>query len=53
MLIAIPVTSLVIRFLVRWRDERRVAIEEAKVAADIKEHPSHARRGEPVPTRGA
>jgi predicted PurR-regulated permease PerM len=50
MLIAIPTASIAIRFLVRWRDQRRVAIEQKKVEADLREHPSHARRGEPIPS---
>jgi predicted PurR-regulated permease PerM len=49
MLIAIPTTSLVIRFMTRWRDERRVAIERKKVEADLRENPGHARRGEAAP----
>lgn len=48
MLIAIPVTSLIVRFATRWRDERRVAIEQQKVEADLKENPHHARKGDPA-----
>jgi predicted PurR-regulated permease PerM len=46
MLIAIPVTSLVVRFATRWRDGRRAQIEQEKVMADLKNNPHHARRGE-------
>jgi predicted PurR-regulated permease PerM len=46
MLIAIPATSLLIRSMMRWRDERRVVIEEQKVQADLAENPHHARREE-------
>ncbi len=52
MLIAIPVTSLLVRFATRWRDERRVAVEREKVEADLRENPHHARKGELVPAGG-
>ena len=46
MLIAIPVTGLLLRAAFRWRERRRAQIERAKVEADIRENPHHAKRGE-------
>ena len=46
MLLAIPVTSLMVRFATRHRDERRAQIEQEKVIADLKSNPHHARKGE-------
>ncbi|MDB5034224.1 MAG: hypothetical protein JWQ98_1465 [Chlorobi bacterium] len=45
MLVAIPVTSLLIRFATRWRNERRVKIEEEKLRADLEQNPHHAAKG--------
>lgn len=46
MLVAIPVTGLLLRAAFRWRERRRAEIEREKVEADLKENPHHARRGE-------
>ncbi len=46
MFIAIPVTSLLIRFAMRWRDDRRAKVEEEKLMADLKDNPHHARKGD-------
>jgi predicted PurR-regulated permease PerM len=52
MLIAIPVTSMLVRFITRWRNERRLAVEREKVEADLRENPHHARKGELAPSTG-
>ena len=44
MLIAIPTTGLVLRYVSRWRDRRRAGIEQEKVQADIERNPHHAGR---------
>jgi predicted PurR-regulated permease PerM len=46
MLVAIPVTGLLLRGAFRWRERRRAQIEREKVEADLKENPHHAQRGE-------
>jgi predicted PurR-regulated permease PerM len=46
MLIAIPVTGLLLRGAFRWRERRRAQIEQEKVEADLRENPHHAKRGE-------
>lgn len=51
MLIAIPVTGLLLRSAFRWRERRRAAIEREKVEADLKENPHHAKRGD-LPREG-
>jgi len=46
MLIAIPITALVVRFIVRWRDDRQAELEREKVRADLERNPHHASRNE-------
>jgi predicted PurR-regulated permease PerM len=46
MLVAIPITGLLLRGAFRWRERRRAEIEREKVEADLKENPHHAKRGE-------
>lgn len=46
MLIAIPVTGLLHRGALRWRERRQASVEREKVEADVRENPHHARRGE-------
>lgn len=46
MLIAIPVTAVVIRFAVRWRDERQAQLEQEKLRADLERNPGHASKND-------
>lgn len=46
MLIAIPVTGLLLRAAYRWREKRLAELEREKVDADLKQNPHHAKRGE-------
>jgi predicted PurR-regulated permease PerM len=49
MLVAIPVTGLLLRFAMRWRARRHAEIEEEKVQADLARNPHHAKKGEELP----
>jgi predicted PurR-regulated permease PerM len=46
MLIAIPVTALVVRSIVRRRDDRQAKLEQEKVLADLERNPHHASRND-------
>ncbi|MBC8144988.1 MAG: AI-2E family transporter, partial [bacterium] len=46
MIIAIPVTGLMMRVLFRWREKRRAVIEREKVDADHIQNPHHAPKGQ-------
>lgn len=46
MLLAIPFTGIVVRFAMRWRDDRLARLEEEKVRLDLERHPHHASKND-------
>jgi predicted PurR-regulated permease PerM len=46
MLIAIPVTGMILRNAMRWRDRRLAEVEQEKRDAELKENPHHATKAE-------